>query len=218
MEFRENTWDKLIWDSVYNGNEYNLPDRIDGWNVVDIGGHIGSFAKLALDRGAEKVNIVEANPNNIPILMNNLKEHANCTIFPFAVYGDEFSEIRDVSVHWSEFGNTGGSSVFFKGNTKTNVIILQKVLDDMDKVDLMKIDCEGSEYHILHSGLEKVKRICGEYHEDPELLNLISSNLGVLITGKEFLFSSLRVQGFKNITDVPHKRNPYIGNFFASRE
>jgi hypothetical protein len=48
---------------------------------------------------------------------------------------------------------------------------LDIILDEVGYCDLLKLDCEGSEYEILHGcspeTLSRVKRIVGEYHEWP---------------------------------------------------
>ncbi len=61
-----------VWSSVCNRNEYRLPDSLAGQTVVDLGGHIGSFARACLDRGAEHVLSVEPLPANCQAFRHNL--------------------------------------------------------------------------------------------------------------------------------------------------
>jgi FkbM family methyltransferase len=71
---REQTLDRLIVDSVLSNNEYSLPERTDGWVVVDVGAHIGAFSRAVLDRGAKTVWAVEPDPENFALLVENLVE------------------------------------------------------------------------------------------------------------------------------------------------
>lgn len=67
-------WDWDIWQNVYNQNEYDLPESLNGLAIVDIGGHIGSFAKLCLDRGAAHVLSIEPSRGNAEIYRKNMHE------------------------------------------------------------------------------------------------------------------------------------------------
>lgn len=60
--------------------------------------------------------------------------------------------------------NTGGGGVG-KG-VQVRTISLDTILKPIEKVKLLKIDAEGSEYQILLStkNIQKIEYICGEYH------------------------------------------------------
>jgi hypothetical protein len=51
--FRPGTLDRLIFDSVVAHNEYRLPERFEPPDVVvDVGGHIGTFAYAVARRAS----------------------------------------------------------------------------------------------------------------------------------------------------------------------
>lgn len=73
--FRDNTWDANIWNDIVNNNEYGVRDPWP-YNVIDIGGHIGSFSfKMLSQHNAQKVVVVEPNIENYNLLIKNLEEY-----------------------------------------------------------------------------------------------------------------------------------------------
>ena len=143
-----------VWANVYNRNEYELPERIDGWQVVDVGGHIGSFARLCLDRGAAHVCSIEPLKENCEAYRHNLQGHADkWTLVQAAAYGGEPPAAATM----------GGYSLIEAGDWQ-RVPVDTIRLGKLD-CDLLKIDVEGAEYEILgNTDLSGVNRICGEGH------------------------------------------------------
>lgn len=73
--FREGTCDENVYRSVVELNEYRLPEKFEpGDVIIDVGAHIGSFAKACVDRGAGKVVCLEPDIENFIQLRKNLKE------------------------------------------------------------------------------------------------------------------------------------------------
>ena len=70
---RPHTIDRRIFRHVAIDNEYALPDRFRPEDtVLDIGGHVGSFALAASRRGAGMVHSFEPDADNFAILAHNL--------------------------------------------------------------------------------------------------------------------------------------------------
>ena len=61
MIFRDYSSDKNVFTSVFDRNEYKLDELAPTDVVVDIGGHIGSFALLAYVKGSRNINTFESN-------------------------------------------------------------------------------------------------------------------------------------------------------------
>src|SRR4051794_41558178 len=75
-DFRSGTLDRAIYNGVVIHNEYRLPTAFAPADVViDIGGHIGSFAQAVLSRGCGNVICVEPDPANFHIAAEYLKPH-----------------------------------------------------------------------------------------------------------------------------------------------
>lgn len=79
-------------------------------------------------------------------------------------------------------------------------------LEDFGQIDLLKLDCEGSEFDILlnceDAILHRIQVIVGEYH-------LEHGSLAELVT-------RLQDCGF-DVTTIPHGEAPHLGHFMAKR-
>ena len=132
--------------------------------VVDVGANIGMFTCLALDKGAKKVYAIEPNLellkttmyNATPQLVDNKENRLtpiNCAI-----------SSREDLVRYVH----GDMS-----NQKLKIKSFKSILEEynIDKIDFLKIDCEGGEYDILNAEnldfiKKNVKHIAVEVHLD----------------------------------------------------
>lgn len=175
--FREHTWDRNIWISVAQNNEYALPERFDAEDVVlDIGAHIGAFAYAVLDRGAGRVLCVEPDPENFLYLRHNL--HYACKATDRAVCvsaacwrGDGFHPLA----HYGAVGaNTGGGNTLGEEGMPVasfSLAALARLASEFSEdrlIRLVKLDCEGAEWPILYTShpaiFTRIDAFLGEYH------------------------------------------------------
>jgi len=146
--------------------------------VVDVGSHIGTFARMwHLRNPAARIVCVEVCPENWEVLDVNTSliasvERAACTYEKDAV-------ILHNSV--MDGGTATGGSIVTNGEASQCADIywvderpVQKVtLESLlakyhsDRIDCLKLDCEGSEFSILEHAtcLDRVGFICGEQHD-----------------------------------------------------
>lgn len=235
IKFREHTWDENIWRSVVDHDEYRLgglkllPEDV----VLDIGAHIGSFAYLALDRGAGRVVAVEPDPDNFNYLRHNLQDVCRAAHRTVLVSGAAWS--MPGKVHYAGVGvNTGGGTTLGCTGVPVAAFPFPELLEwaasmaDSGKIRLLKLDCEGAEWPLLMSALEtsdqldRVEAIVGEYHYLHNLLEWpeAAKGLGFPDTGKpskvvcdySYLITLLKEAGFQVETDT----SP-IGRFRAWR-
>lgn len=225
--FRNGTNDAQVWHHVVNVNEYKIPERIDGWTVLDIGAHIGSFVHLCIQRGAAQVVAIEAHPENYRALLRNIEGMDNGRVIPMhlaAWRSDRTVEWLPIINPWQPDPgagggiNTGGASVMCedlgKGTTRVMGVPLNAILQGMATVDLLKIDAEASEFPILLTctELHRVKRIAGEYHEYIVNMDHVRVN-GIKHYTRDILYRHLTDVGFK----VEFPDAGPMGLFFASR-
>jgi FkbM family methyltransferase len=172
LVFRENTLDKWIYDEVYTNNSYCIESFEKDDVVIDIGAHCGYFGKLCLDKGSKNVFLYEPDEQNYNILLKNLSSYDGWCANNIAVWKEETD---DLPFHtYSEYKNTGLNSVFKSPYIepseikKVKSVSLDSILSSFDRVKLLKIDAEGSEYDILMNStlISKVDMIVGEYHND----------------------------------------------------
>ena len=164
-----------IWlRRIYSPSGYEIGP---GETVIDIGGNIGTFAIFAATRAAGvKVFSYEPFPENIKWLRSNVTKSGltNVQVFQQAVSGA--TGMRHLNV---DSANWIVHSLFGQNTTEPGLPIESVTLDDIMNnecityCDLLKLDCEGSEYEILQrcapDTLGRVRRIVGEFHEGPHI-------------------------------------------------
>ncbi|HUA18281.1 MAG TPA: FkbM family methyltransferase [Bryobacteraceae bacterium] len=138
----------------------------EGAVVVDIGANIGAFSLLA-SRRAEVVYAVEPVRSNFEMLRQNvaLNQLTNVIIYPLALADYNGTvRIRDSGVT---------SSMYFEGADHVELVptvTLERFFNEngIDRVDYLKMDCEGAEWDILLSTppevLSRVRHLELEFH------------------------------------------------------
>ncbi len=148
--------------------------------VVDIGAHIGIFALAwrRLKNAEARIACVEACPENLPVLAANVGNqaeviHAACTYEPH--------RLALLNAVGPGCVSTGGSIVvrrdqlpdqhdpqYFADQRPLSRVTLEEICERLgvDHIDVLKLDCEGSEFSILAetSMLPRIRLVVGEYH------------------------------------------------------
>jgi FkbM family methyltransferase len=114
-----------------------------------------------------RILLLDPSPTGISTMSMTKNQHPNIQFLPLALTG------RDGSVTMCEPGNPEeGSYSSLIGVTrgpKVEGISLSSLIKRhrLDKIDLLKMDIEGSEYNVIESVLKeklKITQICVEYH------------------------------------------------------
>jgi len=146
--------------------------------VVDIGANIGVFTLYALLNGASHVEAIEPckeayETMKINIEKNRFMDKVNINKIAVGDKDNSFALISKKSSPYNSILNKDN----FSDTEKVNMSTLNKALNKIQKIDLLKMDCEGAEYLIFptltKNFLDKVKEIRMEYHGN--LNDLISS-------------------------------------------
>lgn len=137
--------------------------------VIDIGFNYGVFAIKSLYNGASKVFGFEPNKHVFEIC-NRVYDNQNLVeVFNFGVSN------KNDKVLFKQGKSSLTSSIYgdvedYETSYEVNTIVLTDFLffHNIDKVDFLKIDCEGSEYDIFvsipDSILSQIKKIHVEFH------------------------------------------------------
>ncbi len=149
-----------------------------GDTVVDIGAHIGYYtiiaAKIVGPKG--RVYAFEPNPNNFKLLSKTIatNQYSNVILVKKAV-SDKTGKIK----LYINTQNTGDHRVFNSHDDRKSITIETVKLDDFfsknEKIDLIKMDIQGSEHNTLKGGrklLTTNKNISIITELEPELLKL----------------------------------------------
>jgi FkbM family methyltransferase len=163
------------------GDEYGIPEGLTGY-AADIGAHIGAVTvPLALDNPDLHIVAVEAVPDNVDILRENLR--LNGLTDRVTVVNKAAGKAGTTSTcHYGYTHDTRDSDGYvaahrFIGNTWQDQAqpAYGGVMETFSLEDLiaiagaditwLKIDCEGCEWAFLDSpALDRVAHIIGEYH------------------------------------------------------
>lgn len=182
---------KFLSREIFHKNFYARPEfqGQDGFNVVDIGANMGLFALwMSPQIGSGKICCVEPT-SAYDTLSENVRQNNLANVHAIrcaAGHPDstleiiEYPEFNGVN-HNAEFKPAPWGQFFIRllhrrkplppVRTSHPCRDLASILDEVsfDKVDLLKIDCEGGEYEILDATpdevMSRINRICMEFHE-----------------------------------------------------
>lgn len=171
------TYKECFLDEIYYKG---LPDGYikKGPVVIDVGANVGYFSLFTLMRFPKaKVFSFEPMPMNFKLLSKYSSENPHLDFNPVnkAMSGEaghitlQYDASDSFTTSASIFENTIGNDTL-KVETTTLAHVLEA--NNIDKVDLLKLDCEGSEYSILYTTddavLEKIGALSIETHEGNE--------------------------------------------------
>lgn len=151
--------------------------------IIDIGAHVGLFALYASQYcRSGRIFCFEPIKENFDLLVENIKINnlTNVKCFNKAVY----TQNKNVRIYLSN--DQAAHSIYGNGNAyiDVNAVTLSDILNtnDIEICNLLKMDCEGSEYEILQSTsdeyINRIQKICLEYHimkNDHELLHSLKN-------------------------------------------
>jgi FkbM family methyltransferase len=152
----------------------NNPYGIDDANLskddilIDVGGNIGMFSIYAHIKYGCKIIAFEPIKENLDNFKRNILIN-NLNIDYFELHNSAISSEEGTFIKLGKFEhNSGGSSQFYNYVSNYEVCkteTLHKYIND--KTKFLKLDCEGSEYEIIPSIMDKLnnfKYIGIEYH------------------------------------------------------
>lgn len=173
---RAGTQDPYTVQQVIDENGYGLPDEFDSESIViDLGANIGCFAAACLERGAGRVECFEIENQNFAMLRRNLRYYGDRAVLhqKAAWRSDEAPSADPDKCKVVYILNHGALTAMHhcfgtpeQGAQPIPTIGLDAILEPYKTVDLLKIDIEGCEFHVLFTSklLDRVKRIVGEIH------------------------------------------------------
>ena len=189
------TYKECFFDETYFKG---LPKHIkpsEFQTVIDVGANVGYFSLAALSRNPlAKVFSFEPMPNNFDLLSayKSESEYSQWTIKNMAISG----EAGQLELHYNANEHFTTSASIGESDLEPDVahveaVTLEQALEseNLDYVDFLKLDCEGSEYPIIYQSrketLGKIGCISIETHKlDQDHYN------------RDDLASYLRKQGF----------------------
>ncbi|MFB3888669.1 MAG: FkbM family methyltransferase [Candidatus Bathyarchaeia archaeon] len=171
---RTNSKDKAVILEIFADRSYTPPGFEIHENdlIVDVGAHIGSFSIFAANAAKHgRVYALEPVPDNFLMLQRNIQLNGISNIVPVQKAMAQSSGEREIFV---QLGDTTMHSFYNSRGEARKTLVKTTTLADflrdysIDRIDLLKMDCEGSEIEILmgcpDDVLARVKRISMESH------------------------------------------------------
>jgi FkbM family methyltransferase len=233
-----NPFEKSILRWVIQWDEYGIfgenfcADSV----IVDVGAHVGSFSFACHALKSRNIHAFEPFPANFRRLTHHLSGLPGISCYQQAVFRSD-RPVPNLVHSGPLFSNTGGGNVMFHGRsynsdtaecstsissaaTVVPTIALDDILERLPRVDLLKVDCEGSEFPILLTSrlLRRVDRIVGEYHEvTPAEMHMLAPE--ARLEGVDAFTIEVMAAGLKRAGFAPEFRStvPGRGFFQAAR-
>jgi FkbM family methyltransferase len=156
-----------IFVNLEYGWKFSSPPRV----VLDVGGYTGqSAAFFAHSYPEAKIIVIEPDPQNFEMLLHNTAKFPNVSAVRAAVW----KESGSISLTDPGLGPWGLQVSEASDALPVEDLIRAVTIDEirkefnLDRIDLLKVDVEGSEKEIFHSGdawLPFVDVICIELHD-----------------------------------------------------
>ena len=154
-----------------------------GSRVVDIGANIGAFSLYAARCGASKITAYEPNSEAFQCLQRNIQTNSLTSVISprqFAATGTAGKLVpfpKKASAYNAILQNNSTEEYEL-----VETISLTNIVEEMGRIDFLKMDCEGAEWDILRhakpSDLASIHTIRMEYHLgfQKEISSLLESN------------------------------------------
>lgn len=187
-----------------NNNKYILSTDFPHINedslVLDVGGYLGNWASDLFSRRMPFINIYEPIPSFSSYIKLRFKTNNKIKVFGYGLY--------HTSVDKNMFISRDGSSVYYdKNKVESSDLLICKFVNVVDEItslnkpiDLIKLNCEGSEYNILNelikSGtIKNIKCIMVQFHR---VVNMSYNSK------RNNIISELKKLGFKPVFSFPY--------------
>ena len=168
IKLRNNSTDIFVFTNIWIIKEYTKIFSFSNETVIDVGAHIGIFSLYAWKNNVKRIFAYEPIKENWDLFKENmmLNNINNVKCENIAVYDSR----QEVEICFNQ--DFAAHSIIKKEGEirKVKSIPLKKIFDEepIQKCDILKLDCEGSEYKILgelpDEYFHKIKKICLEYH------------------------------------------------------
>ena len=217
---------KIFYDSKYgiagyqsllcrHQNLIKIAKISDAKTIIDIGANVGFFSKLCRDLFPDsKIYSIEPIPQTFYCLERNFKGDSLTKVFNLAI--SDFNGRSKMSFNEQD---SAVSQFSDKGRVSVEVSKLDNFIEKnkIDKVDILKIDTETFEAHVLRGGsktLEKTKYLFIEITMEEDNRNYTLSSLLKLLFSDNYNF---QLVGFRNYADVSEGEMPIMDALFENK-
>lgn len=149
---------------------YIIPNKIKKDIAVDVGANIGAFSIVNTNK-FKKIISFEPSDYSYDECKKNIKELENCDVYKYAVSNKSNQQLKlkaYKSSNYSGNASTIESNLWDNNNFEiVNTISLDDIFEkfNINRINYLKIDCEGGEYDFLmNKDLKNIDSIGIEIH------------------------------------------------------
>jgi FkbM family methyltransferase len=169
---RNGTTDVLLYKSIIENAEYDFVAEKEPKIIIDAGANIGLASVFFANKYPNaKIIAIEPEEFNFEILEKNTEPYSNI----YAVKAALWNSICELDL-FGGYDDWGFRLEMDKKESRmqkqhlTKTVTIEKIMEDfnIDKIDILKIDIEGSEKEVFNSSsawIDKVNSIIVELHE-----------------------------------------------------
>ncbi len=223
--------DPSSWYTFYETlilNYYDKLNLIEGDTVIDIGGHYGFFDLYALNKKVSHIHTIEPTKTTFDILCKNVEEYKNVEKYNLAISSDNSSKpfITIGASSCNSFYETYNNNAANEANHGVrkeeivNCVTLEQFMknNNIDRIDALKIDCEGAEWDIFPAVSDdffryKLRKLSMEAHPcgtDDHGVDFMKDKANDFIARLEGI-------GYQVIADAQVTERGELGNLWATR-
>ena len=164
--------------------------------ILDIGANVGDVSDVLIKTYDPKIYCYEPNISCYKHMVSRFKNNPKIKIFNFAVSnftGKTFLYFHKKAKNISEFNQRSSlkkekDGLDINKKIEVNCVDIKNILDQHNKIDLIKIDIEGSEYEIMPEIIknkDKIKMVLCETHGNPNGKKIPNINGSKLVVKNE---------------------------------
>ncbi|MBU1017739.1 FkbM family methyltransferase [Patescibacteria group bacterium] len=170
-----NEGDFIVANELFLDHQYRFCDEVirkASHSILDIGGHLGFFSLLAATLNPTvPIYAFEPHSGNYEILKANLKQNRIKNVHPKQLAVSDAVGETGLQISQEDLNHSIEKAIEPTGETqKIQTTTLQRIFqkNQLEQCDLLKLDCEGSEFKIIYSAskelFKKIHHIFLEYH------------------------------------------------------
>jgi FkbM family methyltransferase len=161
--------DAFVHSEIFENQYYRLPLRVAPTTILDLGANIGlSTIYFARCYPESRIACVEPMPENVRLLIRNLKENAvGADVIAAAI--DAKDGVVAIERGAADYGHRIAAAAASAVSLEVASVSVPTIMHRLgwDRIGLLKIDIEGHEHVLLSNPCEwlaDVDALCVEYH------------------------------------------------------